>query len=363
MTLVLISLFILFAYAVMIISFIKGWAITPDFKAEKTGNSCLVAIVTACKNEIENLPLLFSSLKKQTYRNFQFMLVDDDSTDGSLEFASKCTPEFSELTLLKNKGKGKKEAIKTAIVQTDARIIVSLDADCLPSPDWLATIVEFYSQQLTDLIICPVKMTTNGSLFGNFQQFEFAALVASGAGAAGIGIPVLCNGANLAFRRQAWLSSEDRLHFEEPGGDDIFLLQSIKKRGGPIRFLKSGEAAVETAPTKTLKEFFSQRRRWAGKKAAYADWQLAAVALIVFLASFIILVNLAFAFIGLKWLILAGWLYLMKWMIDFSFFMRIKDFFGLKNVAGNSLLFSLFYPFYIVVTAFFSLFGKRKGKW
>ena len=120
---------------------------------------------------------------------------------------------------------------------------------------------------------------------------------------------------------------------------------------------------VETAPKKTLWEFIRQRRRWAGKKAAYADWQLAATALIVFLASFTILFNFMLAISDPARLALTSCLFLMKWMIDLSFFMRIKDFFDLKKVDGNSLVFSLFYPLYIVFTAIFSLTGKRKSIW
>ena len=363
MIIAVLSLLILFSYAVLIIVFIKGWSALPDFQSEGEGNSLPVTIITACKNELNHLPSLFKAVSEQTYRNFQFLLVDDGSTDGSLEYAFDAQSNFPELTLLTNKGKGKKEAIKTAIGQSDSRLIVTLDADCLPQRDWLKTIVGFYKEEFTDLVICPVRMDSDGSFLQNFQQVEFASLVGSGAGAAGADMPIFCNGANLAFRRQAWLSSLDELHFEEPGGDDVFLLQSIKKRNGSIRFLKSEAAAVKTTPVATLKEFLHQRRRWAGKKAAYSDWQLAGTALIVFLASFVLIINGVLAAFNLQWLILAVSLFLLKCLIDFSFFVKINDFFGLKNVLKNSLLFSLVYPFYIVVTAVFALLPRRNRKW
>ena len=363
MTVVLISLIVLFLYAVLIISFIKGWSAIPDYEAENEDNRIHVTILTACKNESAHLPALLQAINQQTYRNFQFLVVDDHSTDGTWKYLNEAVTGFHQLKQLKNKGIGKKEAIKTGIEQTNSRLIITLDADCIPSPDWLSTIVQFYQKEFTDLVICPVRMSSNGSFLQDFQLFEFAGLVASGAGAAGVGMPILCNGGNLAFRRQAWLNNADNLHFEEPGGDDIFLLQSIKKSGGPVRFLKSKAAMVETAPKKTLWEFIRQRRRWAGKKAAYADWQLAATALIVFLASFTILFNFMLAISDPARLALTSCLFLMKWMIDLSFFMRIKDFFDLKKVDGNSLVFSLFYPLYIVFTAIFSLTGKRKSIW
>ena len=59
----------------------------------------------------------------------------------------------------------------------------------------------------------------------------FNTLIASGAGAAGASMPILCNGANLAFTKEAWMQSRLDLVDEQMSGDDIFLLQSIKKRG------------------------------------------------------------------------------------------------------------------------------------
>ncbi len=335
----------------------------PDYEVDNEEELLHVTIITACRNELNNLSPLFQAIKEQTYRNFQFILVDDGSADGSLEYASGEKSDFPELTLLRNEGKGKKAAIKTGILKTDSRLIVTLDADCLPAADWLKTIVQYYLKEFTDIIICPVRMESGGSFLQDFQQFEFASLVGSGAGAAGAGMPVLCNGANLAFRRQTWLNCMDELHFEEPGGDDIFLLQSIKRRNGNIRFLKSEAAMVKTGSKESWREFLHQRSRWAGKKAAYSDSELAVTGLVVFLISVVLLINWIVAAVNLQWPVLAAFLFLLKWVIDLSFFVKIKDFFGLKKVIRNSLLFSLVYPVYIVLTVICAFFAQKRRTW
>ena len=122
--------------------------------------------------------------------------------------------------------------------------IITLDADVLPAENWLLNIVAYQEKCPSDLLICPVKIADSGTFFGQFQQFEFATLIASGAGAAKIGIPILCNGANLAFRKSQWLKNEHKLHFDEVSGDDVYLLQSVKKSHGAVRFLKSTQALV-----------------------------------------------------------------------------------------------------------------------
>jgi cellulose synthase/poly-beta-1,6-N-acetylglucosamine synthase-like glycosyltransferase len=205
-------------------------------------------------------------------------------------------------------------------------------------------------------------LQSNERFLEQFQAFEFTSLVASGAGAAGLGTPILCNGANLAFRRLSWLKSSEELHFDERSGDDIYLLQSIKKHKGVIRFLKSKAAMVETPAKKTWHEFFHQRRRWAGKKAAYKDVPLILTASIVFLTSAMILFSFIYSTIHHGFLLFACYLFLMKWMVDYTFFYTVKEFFDLRKLALRSFIFSMIYPFYIVITAFSSLL-KRKNTW
>lgn len=360
-TFFLLVLITLFGYAILIIRFIVGWEKLPGFESTKQEVAVSVAIVTACKNERTNLSALFKAIQEQTYPNFQHIVVDDNSTDSSWEFINAYQSNFTQLNALKNKGSGKKEALKTAIEQTDAELIVTLDADSSPQPEWLETIVKFYELENADLVICPVRMSTDGSFLQNFQQFDFTSLVGSGAGAIGTGMPILCNGANLAFRRQTWVDSMDELHFDEPSGDDIFLLQSVKKRGGVIRFLKSKTGTVVIRPQESWKQFFRQRKRWAGKKAAYADWQLLLTALLVFTTSFLVLISFIFVLWNSKFWSFALFVFLLKWLIDFTFFSRTKDFFELRNVAVNSFISSPVYPFYIVATAIVSLVDRKKN--
>ncbi len=268
----------------MILSFIRGWNKTSYFYPTEKKGGTKPTIICPLKNEKENLPTLLYSLQQQTYQNFELVLVDDNSTDGSWDFLQKLN--FNRFVFeekrVKNKGEGKKRAIKTAIENTENELIISLDADCLPNENWLQTLVAFYEKEKSDLIVCPVMINERKSFLSKFQQLEFVSLVGSGAGAVGVGKPILCNGANLAFKRSEWLKSEKELHFEEASGDDIYLLQSIKKRGGKINFLKNKNTIVTTQPKETVKGFIRQHTRWASKSSALQDRDYFFTALIVF---------------------------------------------------------------------------------
>ena len=142
----------------------------------------------------------------------------------------------------------------------------------------------------------------------------------------------------------------------------MFLLESIKKRGGSIRFLKSESAFVITKPSKTLAEFIHQRRRWTSKSSAYTDWQLIFTACLVFFVNLGLLVLLSLSFFSPVYLLLFLILFLLKYGVDTFFLSSVNSFFQISNLRFYSLLLSIVYPFYIVFVAISSFFFKP-GKW
>ncbi len=350
-------------YRQLIGKFKKGWQATPLFQSDKEPESHeQISVIIACKNEAKNLNCLFEALKKQSYPHFEVLLVDDHSDDGSFELANEQMNNFPQLKVLQNEGTGKKQAIRTAVYASRSEWLVSIDADSTPQSGWLDAIGKCFTLEQADLLIGPVSMTSNNSFFQNFQQLEFMSLVASGAGAAGVGSPILCNGANLAFSRKAWLESEKDLHFDIPSGDDIFLLQSIKYRGGKIQFVKSEESIVTTAPGTSLRSFFSQRTRWASKHTMYADRELTYTAVIVLLINFTLITSLLLSPCSV-W-IFAGFiaLLLLKMGVDFRFLQKTAQFFNIRISKMKFFFFSLLYPFYIVFTALRALIYKN-SRW
>jgi cellulose synthase/poly-beta-1,6-N-acetylglucosamine synthase-like glycosyltransferase len=343
--------------------FFIGWKQIPVFVSK--GNELIltrISVIVACRNEEDHVRQLISCLAQQSYQNFELIFVNDHSDDATRNYIKSAQQAFQKIQLVEATGFGKKNGLKEGILKATGELIITTDADCLPSYHWLESIACFYMKYQSDLIICPVKLSGKDNLFSNSQALEFTSLIASGAGACGAGMPVLCNGANLAFTKKSWLNSQADLHNKEMSGDDMFLLESIKKSGGRIRFLKSESAFVITKPSKTLAEFIHQRRRWASKSSAYTDWQVIITACLVFFVNLGLLILLSLSFISQVSLFLFLTLFLLKYGVDTLFLSSVNPFFQFNNLWIYSFLLSLVYPFYIVFIATSSFLVKHV-KW
>jgi len=363
MYIILISILFCVLYTAMVLVFVVGWRRVPLFEPVENVNlhsGLSVSVVIACKDEETNLPKLLSCLQIQSYPYFELILVNDHSSDATLSIMGAANELFKNIKVIDAELCGKKNALKEGIMAASGNLIITTDADCTPGPNWLKAICFFQQTCPCDLIICPVQITDKKSLFARLQALEFKTLIASGAGAAGVGMPILCNGANLAFTKEAWMQSRLDLVDEHMSGDDIFLLQSIKKRGGIIRFLKSESAVVFTESAKTLAAFFKQRRRWASKSPAYTDMQLIFTACAVFCISLWLLILIFSSLIYPSLLLIFFLTFGMKYFADIIFLYFIRHFFKIKHLWFNSFLLSLIYPFYIVSVAITALMFKNK---
>ncbi len=336
--------------------FTVGWRSIPNFQSYSFEKKKInISIVIACRNEEKNLTQLLQALKDQTYNQFELVIVNDHSTDKTLEILETYQTLFVDFKIVSVIATGKKSAIAQGIHEANGELIITTDADCVPVTEWVETIVNFYLQTNADLVICPVKMIENATVFSELQALEFTSLIASGAGSAGVSMPIMCNAANMAFTKEAWLKSKNDLHNEEPSGDDVFLLLSIKKRNGKILFLKSQKALVYTQPTTSLKAFFKQRSRWAGKSKYYTDWQIISVGIVIFAICLIQISWLFLSIINIQFLLLYLLILGTKFVTDYLFLNYANSFFKLRSILRNSIILSLVYPLYILVAFIKSL--------
>lgn len=328
-----------------------------------------VSVLIAARNEGKNIEKLLQSLYNQTFdkENFEVIIVDDHSDDdtfGISESFKVSHPEMS-LKLLKATGSGKKQAISQALHAADNEVVIVTDADCELPAKWIEKMLAFYIAKDLKMLLGPVLLSPADTLFEKLQVLEHMSLIASTAGSAAIGMPVMCNGANMMYDRKSALNVEkDRTDMKLASGDDMFLMEQFIARYGSkaIGFFLNREVIVKTATMPNLKAFFRQRTRWTSKTKAYTNWKIIATALTVFLFNLsIVFFFVAGFFMPVFWAFYVLYV-IMKTLIDYPIIRRISAFMKQKKLKFWTLPLEFIYPFYVVFTAIAGMFTKVRWK-
>ncbi len=376
-------------YTALIFYYHITWNSIPVFVPDPGYPSTKISVIIAARNEEENIGLLLRSVTRQSYSGdlTEIIVVDDHSTDGTAEIVKRF-PTVKLLQLTDDAGNSyKKKAIEKGIAAATGDLIVTTDADCIPSPLWLETIAKCKDKTKAVFIAAPVSfigskksahsdlypdlMTIDDNigqsdniLLGGLQELDFIVLQGITGASVYKNIHSMCNGANLAYEKKVFYEVNGFEGIDHiASGDDMLLMHKIwKKYPKAVSFLKSHDAIVLTQPMKTWSTFFNQRIRWASKATYYKDWRIFFVLLLVYLfnLSFLVLFIAGFFNTG-YWICLAG-LWAIKTLIEIPFVHSVARFFGKKDLIIWFFFFQPLHIAYTIISGLFGQFGKYEWK-
>ncbi len=343
------------AYTVLILSYLYGWiktsriALNPFMAGERKAS-----IVVPVRNEAMQIGSLLEDLRNQTYPvdQYEIIIVNDHSTDQTPEVVNFYTSSFSNIRLIElGEGEyGKKSAIRKGVSEARYEVIISTDGDCRAPSEWLGHIMAAFGESGIRMVAGPVILDPDKGWFRALQSLEFLSLIGVSAGAAGLGSPIMCNAANLAYHK------EDFLHYLESGqpgsasGDDMFLMLWLKKRHPAcIRYISSPGAVIRTLPCHSLYTLMMQRFRWVSKSRFYRDLHLNGTSMLVFVTNACLLLLAVLCFISARWIMLFGIFLMAKGTVDLIFMYRVLKYFGKRKGLLLVLPLELIYFMYVSV--------------
>jgi cellulose synthase/poly-beta-1,6-N-acetylglucosamine synthase-like glycosyltransferase len=351
------------AYFLFLGVIIYGWWSNSKPTSNKEQQS--IAVIVPFRNEENNLEKLVSSIKRLTYKKFEIIFINDHSEDHSRDLIISLVSQTDlkwHLIDLADK-EGKKAAIETGINFSNADLIVTTDADCWMESNWLTHINDAFDEN-TNMVAGPVILQGEKSLFHIWQQLEFSTLIGTGGAMINLNSPMMCNGANLAYRKLAFekVNGFEGIN-QTPSGDDELLMFKFKKLfSSGIKFLDLKEAVISTYPAKNWSEFKHQRKRWSSKWKINKRPETISVALLIMFFHLTFIFTIVQTLIGdvpLKILIaLLG----IKFLLEVVFAKSVEVKLGSRFGLGVFLLSQAFYSFYAVIFGVLANFGKYDWK-
>ena len=332
------------------------------------------SVLIPARNETESIAKSIDAVFGNTYPpdRFEVLVIDDFSEDDTPLQVIGLQKKYRNLRLiqLKDYPAGttitlyKKQAIETGIRESRGTWIVTTDADAHVPSTWLSTLHAYIQQHDPVFIASPVIFHAGKSILSVFQEIDFMTMQGITAASVSAGFHSMCNGANLAYRKDCFykvggFSGNEHL----ATGDDMLLMHKMKKTyPNKMGYIFSREAIVSTDAQKSWREFFQQRIRWASKADSYGEPVIFGVLLWVWVMNTLLLAGLLLSLfehnLVIPWLIIIA----VKTMIELFFLLPVATFFKRKSLL-------IYFPFlqpvhllYIVLSGWLGKFGSYEWK-
>ena len=324
-----------------------------------------ISIIIPFRNESENILGSLRSLESQNYPKgkYEVIYVNDSSDDDSLQkiLSAQKSSNIKVISVPDDSTYAhKKRAIRFGISNSTGSIIITTDSDCVHNKKWIQQMVSCFDKE-TGFVSGPVEFIEEKTLFEKLQKLEFSGLVLTGAGLIGINKPVICNAANIAYRKNAYETVNgfnDQLNLSS--GDDELLMQKIWSSGKyRIKFCWNREAIVLTKGNDSLQKFYHQRKRWASKGLFYADKFLTIKLILIFLF-YLGLIAQIFLSVILSPIFLVSFIisFLIKISFEYLILKKGLNFIFSKKVLRYLPLAELFQIPYIIIAGIAGTFGN-----
>jgi len=223
-----------------------------------------VSVVIPVKDDAPELARCLGALRNQTVLPDQIIVVDNGSSDSSALVAGAAGAEVIPCAT-----PGIPAASARGYDCATGDVILRLDADCIPGPEWIERMLDAFAQHPD------ADAITGGAEFADGPRAArrvLAWLYLGGyfaVAATALGHPPLF-GSNFGMRREVWTDAEHGVHRDRSDiHDDLDLAFHIGERHR-IRISRDLPMAVSFRPMRSLSSF-RQRVAW-GFRTVFLHW-------------------------------------------------------------------------------------------
>ena len=142
----------------------------------------LISVIVPVYNAGKYLDKCLKSIESQTYSNLQIILINDGSTDDSLQICERHAEKDKRITLISQENKGVIKARKTGIEKALGKYTCWVDSDDWIEADYISRLVELQYGSDADIVAVAhyhdigndSRLVKNGIENGTFETLDIA---------------------------------------------------------------------------------------------------------------------------------------------------------------------------------------------
>lgn len=105
-----------------------------------------ISVIIPCYNQEKYIKECLDSVLNQTFKDYEVIIINDGSTDGSLSVISEYTKKYPNFILINQSNQSVMRARNNGILRATGKYIYPLDADDIITPDCLALSYDLIQQ-------------------------------------------------------------------------------------------------------------------------------------------------------------------------------------------------------------------------
>ncbi|MES2279217.1 MAG: glycosyltransferase [Bacteroidota bacterium] len=321
-----------------------------------------ISVIISARNEAKNLSQFLAAILAQDYPDFEVILINDCSSDGSdilLLDMQASYPRLKVVTITEHDRfkTGKKFALTLGIKAAANEHLLFTDADCIPASDqWIRLMARNFDQQ-TELVLGYSPYQKARGFMNVFIRFETLKTGINYLSAALGGDAYMGIGRNMAYTKTLFFKSKgfaSHMHILS-GDDDLFVNQNATESNVKIEIDRN---AFTYSQAKTnYSGWYRQKKRHMGVGKFYKDRHrrmLTVDALSGFLYYALLITSLICNFEPLLALGLFG----LRLGIQLFFYIRIFKKLNAKDLLFYLPFLDLLYYFYLNIFGLIGTFIK-----
>ena len=225
-----------------------------------------VSIIICARNEATNLKSNLPYILDQDFPEFEVIVVNDDSSDGTEMVLHKAAAKSSNLRIVKISDKGSKQigkkfALAKGIEAARYELLLLTDADCRPnSRQWLSLMQNEITDKI-DIALAYGPYFKHDGLLNKFIRFETVYTAIQYFSFALIGLPYMGVGRNLIYKKKLYTQFGGfKKHEHIASGDDDLFINAIARENN-VSIVIHPKAFVYSEPKKNWKDYYRQKLR------------------------------------------------------------------------------------------------------
>lgn len=325
-----------------------------------------LSVIICAKNERLNLENHLHKILNQEYPEFEVVVVDDNSDDGTNEYLRDLKEKHNNLLVYKfdqpKISYGKKEVLEFGIQQATSEYLVLTDADCYPkSEKWLLSMADGFEND-HEIIFGIGQYEQEDTFINRIIQMDTGFIAMNYLSFALVNTPYMSVGRNVGYKKNLFKKVGGfKAHYHLSSGDDDLFVNELPKETKTAIIIDSKSQTV-SVPKQSFKGFFNQKTRHVSAGMHYR-WGNLLILSVFYSSSMLWYLMLPFVLYFTKLFFLVLTIAVLKKLTMYSLIRRIFSKIDVRANYWMILLAEFISVFIHNIAVLVTLFKSKKGTW